>query len=412
MNTPRVLYLCWNSLDEPLVHSQVLNYLEGLARKGWHFTLVTPETGRSRQWLAEKKQWIGQRFGEAVQWQPAIVPKVLDRTGTLGKLWQMGRQIRKVINTQPVQLIHARSYLPAGLASQVAKKHAIPWVFDARGLWVDEKVDKGGLRTRGMMYSWLKRKEKMLYAQASAWVLLANTGIEALRRQGLLPGVRPLKVIPTCVDTAAFVPKPQSRAEAGHPQLAKRIVCVGSVGPGYLGREVFRLFALAQKHYPDFQCELCTRSDRQLVHRLARETGVDWQHLRIYSAPADKMPAVLAAGGIGVSFITPTPSKQASCPTKVGEYLACGMPVIYNPGIGDMDEVLGHGSVAVPCHEFSQESLQAALAQAVALFESENARKQCRQLAIDYFSLDKGVAAYDALYQAVLEGRNSAGEVL
>ena len=53
------------------------------------------------------------------------------------------------------------------------------------------------------------------------------------------------------------------------------------------------------------------------------------------AVPPAGMPAALVAGDVGLSFIQPCFSKTGSSPTKVAEYLACGLPVVVNAGIGD-----------------------------------------------------------------------------
>jgi len=400
----QVLYLSWNSIESPLVQSQVLAYLRGLAAKGWGFRLVTLETGRSQGWLAARAQELVQSLESTpaagkIQWHPVVVPAQLARLGTVTRLWAMRRHVRAILQRHPLALVHARSYLPGWVAAKVCSPAGVPWLFDTRGFWVDEKVDKGGLKAGGPVYSILKRMERKLYRQADAVVMLAEAGVQAAKKHTLLPEYTPVRVIPTCVDINRFRPAP------GDPK--KRLLCVGSVGPGYLGKEVFRLFALMQRLFPEYDCELCTRSDRRLIERLQRESGVDVRRLRVFSRPHAGMSELLSAGGIGVSLIEPHASKQASCPTKVGEYLACGMPVIYNPGIGDMDTVLDAGQVAVRCSDFSQAGLENTVRQAVALFESPHTQRQCRQLAQDYFSLDRGVDSYDGLYRLLTETQSS-----
>ena len=41
----------------------------------------------------------------------------------------------------------------------------------------------------------------------------------------------------------------------------------------------------------------------------------------------------------GIFFIKPTFSKKASMPTRLGEYLASGVPCLCNTGIGDIDRL-------------------------------------------------------------------------
>jgi len=394
-----VLYLTWNSIGDPLVYSQVLGYLHGLVEKGWRFVLVTMEAGRSPEWLStqqERLRWIlDQNFGlPRVDWRPVVISGLGVRLGVPLKLWLIRRHVSAILAAGPVSLIHARSYLPAWVASKAAGCAGIPWLFDTRGFWVDEKVYKGGLPAAGLRFKVLKEQERRLYAAADGVVMLAEAGKNFLQRKKWLTDNVPVAVIPTCVDTARFHP--------GVPTADRRLLCVGSVGPGYLGQAVLRLFATAQRVLPDYRCELYTCSDSRLVDRLARQEGVDLGRVRVRALPPERMPEVLSGGGVGVSFIRPHVSKLASCPTKVGEYLACGMPVLYNPGIGDMDQVLGDGSVAVRCDDFSPATLENALRRAAALVDAPHTGRRCRALARSYFSLEKGVAAYDALYRRLL----------
>ena len=49
------------------------------------------------------------------------------------------------------------------------------------------------------------------------------------------------------------------------------------------------------------------------------------------------MPNLLEAIDISVSFIEPSYARQASSPTKMAESFAMGIPVICNPGVGDIE---------------------------------------------------------------------------
>ena len=57
--------------------------------------------------------------------------------------------------------------------------------------------------------------------------------------------------------------------------------------------------------------------------------------------------AEFAAGDVGLSTMLPTFSKLASAPTRVGEYLAAGMPVAALAGVGDLDRLLPDAKVGI-----------------------------------------------------------------
>ena len=56
---------------------------------------------------------------------------------------------------------------------------------------------------------------------------------------------------------------------------------------------------------------------------------------------------------LGIFFIKPVYSKIASCATKLGEFLSCGVPCITNRGIGDHNEILTNSRTGIVLNDFS-----------------------------------------------------------
>src|SRR5438477_288907 len=93
-----------------------------------------------------------------------------------------------------------------------------------------------------------------------------------------------------------------------------------------------------------------------------------------------------------------TYSAMASCPTKFGEMLAMGVPVIANAGVGDIAEILGDTGAGAIVDGYDEVSLANAIAQAEAAANDPGA---IRAAAIRYFALEAGVDRYDAIYRAI-----------
>ena len=56
----------------------------------------------------------------------------------------------------------------------------------------------------------------------------------------------------------------------------------------------------------------------------------------------DEVPVVLPSIDVMVSFIFSTYARQGSSPTKMAESFVMGIPVIANPGVGDVKRVVDH----------------------------------------------------------------------
>jgi glycosyltransferase involved in cell wall biosynthesis len=116
--------------------------------------------------------------------------------------------------------------------------------------------------------------------------------------------------------------------------------------------------------------------------------------------PPPDVPAYLRRASLGVSFRKSAFAQIAASPTKIPEYLAAGLPVVCNAGIGDMDELVEREQVGVVLRNFDDETYQKAAAQALALADDVEVRRRCRKLAHDRFDLETvGGQRYVRLYQ-------------
>jgi glycosyltransferase involved in cell wall biosynthesis len=119
--------------------------------------------------------------------------------------------------------------------------------------------------------------------------------------------------------------------------------------------------------------------------------------------PTD-VPRYIRAADIALSFIKSCYSKQSSSPTKIAEYLAGGLPIICNAGIGDVDEVIESDGVGFVIREFSEAAYLEALQAVDGLRRQGDLAERCRTSARSRFDLERiGGARYRRLYQRLAE---------
>jgi glycosyltransferase involved in cell wall biosynthesis len=100
-------------------------------------------------------------------------------------------------------------------------------------------------------------------------------------------------------------------------------------------------------------------------------------------------------------FIKPTPAKRASCPTKLAEALACGLPIVCNRGIGDLDDIVERENVGVLVDSMSDSGYDNAVDRLALLFRDPELRARCRRLAETRYNLETAVQAYHQLYREI-----------
>jgi glycosyltransferase involved in cell wall biosynthesis len=116
--------------------------------------------------------------------------------------------------------------------------------------------------------------------------------------------------------------------------------------------------------------------------------GLDERDFSIGPVSPVEVPAYLRRARLGLSFRKATFAQIAASPTKIPEYLAVGLPVVCNAGIGDMDELVERERVGVVLRDFDEAAYRAAAERALALTEERGVRERCERIAHERFDLN------------------------
>lgn len=402
------LYVCYLGLDEPLVATQVRPYLRTLAARGHRLVLLTFETARRdaaatealrAELAAEGIAWYALRYH---RW-PSLPATLYDvARGVLAGL-ALARRHR-------FGLLHARSHVGAAVALPLGRLLGVPFVFDVRGLLPDEYADAGHWRRGGLKYRLGKAMERVFFRRAAALVLLTETVRADLSAAGEPLASRDpadVAVIPCCVDLERSLWDEPARdaARASRGWTGRRVhVYVGKLGLWYLDAEMARFFAAAYRHDPRSFLQVLTVSPADALRAALRAGGVPDGAFDVRAIPPSAVSAWLHAADAGLSLIRTCPSKRSSSPTKVGEYLAAGLPVVSTAAIGDCDRQLGDGR-GVVLAALDEGACDAGARALAALLDDPRTRARCRAFAEAELSLARtGGPRYAAVYDRALAG--------
>jgi glycosyltransferase involved in cell wall biosynthesis len=392
-----VLYVSYSGMLEPLGQSQVLAYQERLA--AYHPVHIL-SFERAADWAdAGQRAAVARRMADAgIHWHPLRYHK---RFSLLATFWDIicGSFVGwRIVRKNGLGIVHARSYVPSVMALVIKRLTGVRYLFDMRGFWVDERVDGGIWPSGGRVYRGAKWFERRFLLAADHVVSLTRAGLVELARFDYLRGrMPPASVIPTCADLSRF--RPQGPAGSGLV-----LGYVGSVGTWYLFDEVVTAFRQLRELRPDARLLVINRNDHAYVHDRLRAGGVPLEAVEIRAANHAEVPAQMARMHAGIFFIKPVFSKQASAPTKLGEFLGCGVPCLANTGVGDMAEILETDRVGVAITGFEPAAIRAGMARLLDLVADSGTPTRCVASAQAHFSLDEGVRRYQSVYRS-LESR-------
>ena len=201
-----VLYLTFDGVLEPLGQSQVLRYLCGLSGRGFLYTLISLERTEdlaNKATVADTEELLRRH---AIEWV-RLPYQIGGPKAVLRNILVMARSARRLIRTRGIGMVHARAHVPALIAWYLRLYCRTPYLFDARGYWIDEKAAEGQWFTRPQVYASAKWVERRLFRSAAAIVTLTGVMADDLRA-GTLQGNQqlPIVVIPTCADFDHFSP--------------------------------------------------------------------------------------------------------------------------------------------------------------------------------------------------------------
>lgn len=410
----RSLYICYYPITEPLVQTQVVAYLAELVKRGHTIHLLTYET--EKMTAAQKRFWSRKLREQGIRWHHLRYHKRPTLPATIYDTMAGVATALKIMRRYNLQIVHARSHVAATMGLILKKLNRTGLLFDIRGLLAEEYVDAGNWTADGLPYRITKAAERHCIDNADGMVVLTErvheqlfggvideNGASTFYREGNDPA--PVRVIPCCADLSQIEEQSAER-EAMRDKLNLNgktvLIYVGKFGGWYMQSEMVDFFAAARQVLPDLHFLVLTQSDRQLILDEFKRHGIAEDAFTVTQSAPDRVGAYLAAADFAISFIQACPSKISSSPTKFGEYLAAGLPVVCNPGVGDVDTIVLRHDVGALVEAFTAEAYQVAARRMLELSRDSSLCERCRTAAHAHASLEEiGGPRYDSLYREI-----------
>jgi len=312
-----------------------------------------------------------------------------------------------------VDILHARSHVACLMAVLAKAGTGRRVIFDIRGLLAEEYVEGGVWRAGSALFRWTKRVERALFRTSDGFVILSDRGRELLAGEGTILAAlrRPIEVIPCCVDLDRFTLPDAAAKSAARARLGfagrRVIVHIGAIDGWVPTRDAARVMAAAYHRDPRATVVVLTQSPTAPAMQRALETEgvvVGGERCVLRGATPDAVPEYLHAADVGLALYKAGVSKVCSSPTRLGEYLASGVPVLGSAGIGDMDRVMVDDRTGVVLSSWDPAAIARAWADMETLERDPDMPARCRRTAETRFHL-RAVAGvrYQRLYHRVME---------
>lgn len=402
-----ILYLTYDGLSDPLGQSQIIPYLEGLSSAEQKIHIVSFEKAKL---FKVAKNGITDKLNKAkIEWHPLIYHKSPPVLSTLWDLFQLWRNTRKLHNRFNFKVIHCRSYITSMVGLAMKRKYKTKFLFDMRGFWADERVDGGLWNIKNPMYKliydYFKRQERYFLQNADAIISLTNNAKNEIKSWKNINIKAPVYVIPCCVDLTLFNEDPventeQIRKKIGLTSTDFVLTYLGAIGTWYMLDEMLDFFKILLKEKTNAKFLFITTEKPSIIQHIAQLKQIpDFSYI-IHKAERKEVPNLLKITNVAIFFIKPAYSKKASSPTKQGELMAMGIPIICNAGIGDTDEIIRKFNSGKIVEKFSQSGYLSIVD------DIEKVVKLNKNSIVDgahqIYSLEQGINKYAYIYDQLI----------
>ena len=365
-------YLSIDSVQEGVGSSQITPMILGLSKRGKSVCLITLEKTKPAEELLDTFESAG------VEW----IIKDFGKPGILGGIKRLNTLRRSVPDSL---LLHGRS--DVATAAAIWSRVKVPVLWDVRSFWSDQRL---AIRTAGwnrLIAQGARMLENVAAKKSMAMSTLTYAAIPILKqRHTRIPDIR--EVIPTCVQTTEFTSSPM-------PKNPLTCLLSGTFNDYYdLDRTKQILDEIRRS--VDLQVVWARPSESP-----SKNLGVG-ENLIVTASYSD-MPKLVKGSHFGIAICKENQSVSlaASAPTKIGEFLASGRPVIVSSGLGDFDQMLrssGAGLVIA-----SGDSLEGLAQRVDQLISDSQTPDRCRTLAMLHFDMEEALNRYEHMYDQMLE---------
>jgi glycosyltransferase involved in cell wall biosynthesis len=375
-----ILYLSYDGILEPLGSSQVLEYIK-LLSKDYNFTLISFEKKEDINNLKLYKETKSICDKKNITW-------ITFTYYPLSKPFHALNNIIRVLIKLLILLSHN-------------KIQAIPFLnlffnfkffFDTRGFWADEKADRAGWSKNGILYKIFKKLELYLFKKSSHIFFLTYHAQKIVAENNFALKEKS-SVIRTCANGNYFYPLPR----INHDDVL-RLGYLGTIDTAYDFLRIAKFFSSASKLNQRIFLTVLTKSNHEEIYKILSNLNIDESLYRIgFTRDLKELNIEINNFDLCIFYLNNNFSIKASMPTKIGEVLACGVPIACNNFNEDIQSLFTSDTILLT--DFEDQKCTSILDKMNKLKRSEDTSKNCLEAYKESFSLEQGCKEYNRCYE-------------
>lgn len=406
----KILFISYDGMTDPLGQSQVIPYLAGLTRYGYQFTILSCE--KPEKFILHKTEVENFLKTFPIKWVPIPYHKKPPVISSIYDVYHLKKKAKQLHAKERFDMVHTRPGVPSLIGLWMKKKSGVKFLNDIREFYADSRVDGGMWNDKNFfykkIYQFFKQKENETVENSDGIVCLTHAAGKIITQWPQYKKIAPLKVIPCSVDMNLFDPDnidPDKKLKFKNELRIKDedivISYLGSIGSWYLTDEMMQFFKIINDKIPNARFLFISPNEHETISIAAQKVGLPENKIIVKKAKRNEVPILLSFSKFSTFFIKPCYSKKSSSPTKHGEIMAMGIPVITNAGVGDVAEIVSATHSGLVLEDLNEKEFQET-ANKIAAKNSFD-KSIIRNAALEYYNLDNAIKKYAEIYQEIFK---------
>ena len=386
---PKILYVSYDGILEPLGYSQVYKYLIKQS-ENFQIDLISFEKTNDDYALSNISEMKLDIDKYGINW---ICKKYYSGLGWISSIRNLTSIIINVLSMiifKNYSVVHVRSYLPAIPLVFARPFVKTKFIFDIRGFWIDEKHDRLGWKKNSLKFVMLKFLEKRLFKLSDHIVTLTEESKKIIIDNFNIPESK-ITCIRTCVDLDEF---------QGNKNFSDDIINIGylgSVDTAYDFNLFLDLIRFFEKNFKNRYKVTILTKQVDLAMKHISDLDFNFGH-EIKFVSGSKLIKAISKFSFLAFFLIKNKSLRASMPTKIAEALAMGVPIICNSFNNDICKLLEEDSFGIILNNSNE--IKSLTTANIHVMLSEDQEIRCKQAAKKHFNLEDAVIKYKKIYDS------------
>lgn len=406
----KILFISYDGLTDPLGQSQIIPYLAGLTKYGYEFTILSCDKPALYK---KNKEYVEKLIAPyPIKWASIPYHKNPPVLSSMFDFYQLKKRAKALHKTEKFDMVHTRPGVPTLVALWLKKRYGIKFLNDVRGFWADERVDGGMWNLKNPLfkkiYSFFKQHEYECIERSDYTTCLTYHAKNEMHTwKNISHQPIPIEVIPCSADLELFNPgkideelKQRFKNELGIKDDDLVISYLGSIGGWYMTDEMMQFCKVVSDKIPGAKFLFISPHRHEVIMEAANKFNIPANKIIVKHGRRHEVPVLLSFSHYSLFFIKACYSKISSSPTKHGEIMAMGIPVITNAGVGDVEEITTKYNAGIVLKELNTIEYEKAAALIAGKKKFNN--EEIIAGAKEYYDLEKAIEKYAAVYKKIV----------